>query len=82
MIRGLTVYCALEARRDRWILTITCGGVFHDLPGWTWALYAPTASMKARAVLIRPDYRVQVGCDGETVEQALCAALEAARRKK
>ena len=35
--------------------------------------------MKARAVLIRNDYRVQIGRDGDTVEQALCAAIQAAK---
>jgi len=45
--------------------------------GWVWSLYS---GEKPRAVLVSPDYRVHIGRDGKTLQAALIAASDAARR--
>lgn len=44
--------------------------------GWTWSLYSGASP---RAVLVSPDWRIHIGRDGKTLEQALRSAGEAAR---
>lgn len=50
----------------------------NSLPGWMPTLYWPTGSFGARAVLVHPEYKVQIGCDGATVDEALDRAIAAA----
>lgn len=45
------------------------------LPGWADTTYSKTTTHGPRAVLVNPDYRIQVGADGATRPLALLAAL-------
>jgi hypothetical protein len=51
----------------------------RELPGWMPTLYWPTETTKARAVLVSPDYRKQLGRGGETVDDALARAIAAVK---
>ena len=51
----------------------------RDLPGWMPTLYWPSASHGPRVVLVAPDYRRQIGRNGETVEIALASAIISAK---
>lgn len=58
------------------------------LPDWKWTLYGPSEHHGPRAVLVNPDFRIQVGEDGKTPAAACEAALrsalaaDAARRRR
>jgi|GEM_PF-2099471 len=45
------------------------------LPGWGWTVYSATPRMKARAVLVQPEFRQQVGEHGNDPCRALLIAL-------
>lgn len=45
------------------------------LPGWGWTVYSATPHTKARAVLVQPEYRQQVGEHGSDPCRAVLAAL-------
>lgn len=47
--------------------------------GWSWTLYSESSSYKARAVIVSPDFRIQIGREGKTIDEALNAAARAAR---
>ncbi len=51
----------------------------NDLPGWMPTLYWPNGSFPARAVLVHPEYKVQIGREGRTVQEALNKAIRAAK---
>lgn len=47
--------------------------------GWIWTLYSGSyPGVRQRAVLVSPDYRIHIGRDGETLEEAFTAAIAAA----
>lgn len=48
--------------------------------GWRWCLYSECSTYRARAVLISPDYKVQIGREAETIDEALRLAVAAVRR--
>lgn len=45
------------------------------LPGWMWTVYSATSRMKARAVLVHPQYRTQVGEEGPDIYRATLIAI-------
>jgi len=47
--------------------------------GWSWCLYGPCSNYAARAVLISPDYRIQIGREGKSIDDAIRAAARDAR---
>jgi hypothetical protein len=42
--------------------------------GWSWCLYGPTETHKARAVLVSPDYRTHIGREAASIDEALAVA--------
>jgi hypothetical protein len=49
---------------------------------WDWCLFGACSNYRARAVLMSPDRRVQIGREGNTIDEALRAAITAARDGK
>jgi len=45
---------------------------------WFWTLYSAIGPFRARCVVTSPDYKVHIGRDGDTIDDAIANAVEAA----
>lgn len=73
--------CRFESGRPHQITMRTIDDIILGrVPaGWTWCVYGPSSTYKARAVLVCPNYRIHIGREGRTVEEALKIAARDAR---